>query len=69
MSYMDAVANSKEVKDTVLMWLNMQLKTFFADGIRKLTDQSNKCVSLSTDQLWGPPSLLCNGYQGLFPEG
>jgi hypothetical protein len=21
------------------------------------------------DRLWGPPSLLCNGYQRLFPRG
>jgi hypothetical protein len=25
--------------------------------------------SLHPDRLWGPPSLLCNGYQGLFPQG
>jgi hypothetical protein len=23
--------------------------------------------SLHTDRFWGPPSLLSNGYQGLFP--
>jgi hypothetical protein len=30
-----------QVKDAVHMWLCMQLATFFADGIRKLMDQSN----------------------------
>jgi len=24
---------------------------------------------MHTEQLWGPPSLLCSGYQGLFPWG
>jgi hypothetical protein len=25
-------------------WLHMHLKTFFVDGIRKLVDESNKCM-------------------------
>jgi hypothetical protein len=33
-------ANNEEVKDMVRMWLCAQLKTFFADTIRKLMDQT-----------------------------
>jgi hypothetical protein len=31
-------ANDEEVKNKVHMWLHAQPKTFFMDGIRKLTD-------------------------------
>jgi hypothetical protein len=37
-------ANDEEVKDAVHTWLHGQPKTFFADGIRKLVDRSNKYV-------------------------
>jgi hypothetical protein len=37
-------ANDEEVKDVMHMWLHMQPETFFADGIRKLMYQSNKCA-------------------------
>jgi hypothetical protein len=35
---------NNEVKDAVHTWLCVPLKTFFADGIRKLVDQNNKSV-------------------------
>jgi hypothetical protein len=30
--------SNEEVKDTMHMWLHVQLETFFANGIRKLMD-------------------------------
>jgi hypothetical protein len=36
--------NNEEVKDVMHMWLHALPKTFFADGIKKFTDHSNKCV-------------------------
>jgi histone-lysine N-methyltransferase SETMAR len=44
-------ANSEDVKDKVYMWLCMQLKTFFTHGIRKFTDQNNKCVEEVADYI------------------
>jgi hypothetical protein len=40
-------ANNEEVK--VHTWLHAQPKTFFMGGIRKLVDQSNKCVEKLED--------------------
>jgi hypothetical protein len=37
-------ANNEEVTDTVHIWLHMQPKTFFTDGISKSVGQSNKCL-------------------------
>jgi hypothetical protein len=37
-------ANDREVKEAVHTWLHTQLELFFADGMRKLVDRSNKCV-------------------------
>jgi len=34
-------SKDEEIKNAVHMWLHIQWKTFFADGIRKLVDQSN----------------------------
>jgi hypothetical protein len=44
---------------------------FGLDGQGSLPGRSKKFFSTPQrpDQLWGPPSLLCNGYQGSFPEG
>jgi hypothetical protein len=33
------------------MWLHVQLKTFFTDGIRKLVNQSKKCVERIGDYI------------------
>jgi hypothetical protein len=41
-------ADDEVVKYMVHMELHMQPKTFFADGIRKLLDQSIKCM----EKLW-----------------
>jgi hypothetical protein len=42
---------NNEVNDVVCMWLCAQLKMFFTDGIRKLVDQSIKCVETLGDYL------------------
>jgi hypothetical protein len=40
---------NNEVKDALHTWHHTQLKTFFTDGIRKLMDESNKCVEKLND--------------------
>jgi len=50
-------ANGEEVSDAVHKWLHTQLKTFSADGIRKLMDQSNKYVEKLGD--WCQKMFLC----------
>jgi hypothetical protein len=42
-------SNDDEVKDMLHTWLRGQLRTFFADGIRKLVDQGNECVEKLVD--------------------
>jgi len=44
-------SNYEEIKDAAHMWLHVQLKTFFTDGIRKLVNQSKKCVERIGDYI------------------
>jgi hypothetical protein len=45
------LANDEEVKDAVHTWLQMQPKIFFADGISKPVDLSNKFVEQLGDYI------------------
>jgi hypothetical protein len=38
-----------EIKDVAHIWLHVEEETFFADGVWKLLDQSNKCVEKQSD--------------------
>ena len=42
-------ASDNELKDTVHMWLQSQLKTFFTVGIRRLVNHYTKCTGKSSD--------------------
>jgi hypothetical protein len=44
-------ANDEKVKDAVHMLLHTQPKTLFTDDIKKLIDQSNKCVGKLQDYI------------------
>jgi hypothetical protein len=42
----------------------IRLTRCFEEHIHRVKRDANR-----PDRLWGPPNLLSNGYQGLFPRG
>jgi hypothetical protein len=40
-----------------------------AIGVRSPAGEKDFSSNLCPDRLWGPPSLLYNGYRGSFPRG